>query len=423
MVAQQRGRRARVGRVLEHRPQRRRLGGPAHQEDQLARPVQRSEPGGERPVRHVLGAAERRRRVLPGHAGERHHRHAGGHARGRLVERDVPVAAQPEHREVDRRLLEDGGVTHRLGGRVVRGAVDGADRAERDALELRAQLRREAARVAGPRPAYSSSCRTVAVPGGRCPARACARRTAYIACGDRPVGRSMRECGRAQSRFSTSSAATVPTRRGSASTSGAGAGSDPSGRRCTTGMLAGFLRERTDKPNQACAGQPMTRPRGSRSMAATPIPRRNGHAAPREALHPPPPRCSCRLGGGRDRAVPDRPRRQSQPVAVDRRRPRLGVLPGAEADGGRVRTVRTRSDPARGARRPARPAGPEGGPRARQATRHPGHVRMEPRRVRQGAASRAGRGDDRRVGRALGARDGRHRPGADRGHRRRHRVR
>src|SRR5688572_9400932 len=82
----------------------------------------------------------------------------------------------------------------------------------------------------------------------------------------------MRACGRAQNRFSTSSAVTFPTRRGSASTSGVGAGSEPPGRRCTKGMLAGFLRKHADKPNQACAGQPMTRPRRSRSMAATPHP-------------------------------------------------------------------------------------------------------------------------------------------------------
>ena len=235
MIAEQRCRAARPDRLLEHRSERRPLRRPGHQQDQLARPAQRPEPDGERLGRNAAKPAERRGRVGAGllrerrpggrprpaaQAARRTRRGRRGRApapRGRSARpRPAPRGARPPRR-----------------GRSRRRPASPASR--RHALERGAELRGEARGSLGAIPAYSSSCRTVAPPLGSRPAAACARSASYMLCGERPVGSSSRACGRADSRLSTSSAATDPTRRASSSTSGAGASSVTRARRAPGG--------------------------------------------------------------------------------------------------------------------------------------------------------------------------------------------
>jgi hypothetical protein len=105
----------------------------------------------ERPEPDRIGA--RRRvvaRVLARDGRELDGAHAGGEGRRRLVEAHVAVTAEPEHREVDPLLLDDRGVTVRLGGGVGGAAVEHVHGGERDAVELRAQPGGERARVVRP---------------------------------------------------------------------------------------------------------------------------------------------------------------------------------------------------------------------------------------------------------------------------------
>ena len=182
-----------------------------------------------------------------------------------------PSRAEPEDRQVDRRRLEHGLVAGGLGSQVGRRAVDRAQRRERHAAELLAQLRGEAARVCRPeagvlvelqhgRPLAGAGCRR---PRGRAAPRTCPAATARSAAaaarraGGEPVDHELGGEGR-------------PARRGSSSTSGAGAAGTWSSvpRRPVTSRANETTEWCTaDRPTRSCL--PRREPTATRSRSST----------------------------------------------------------------------------------------------------------------------------------------------------------
>jgi hypothetical protein len=81
---------------------------------------------------------------------ERHAPHTISGTRAGLVEGDVSIASEPEHRQVNGRGIEDRLVANRLSLGVERGAVEGFAPADAEAGELAVERRAETARVVLP---------------------------------------------------------------------------------------------------------------------------------------------------------------------------------------------------------------------------------------------------------------------------------
>jgi hypothetical protein len=131
----------------QHRAERLRLAGAGDEDEQLARGQQRAESHGQRVGRDVLEPAELRCRVCSRLRVQGDEARAVLQARARLVERDVAVVAEAEHREIDRRLVEEALVARALRLRIGRRAVEAVERAEVDPAELPSQVGAEAALV------------------------------------------------------------------------------------------------------------------------------------------------------------------------------------------------------------------------------------------------------------------------------------
>ena len=140
-------------RRQEHRSQRLCLAFAGDEDEQLAGGEQRTKPDGQRVGGDVLEAAELRGCVGARPRMQRDDARALLQARSWLVERDVPVVAESEHREVDLRLVETSLVALALGGGIGRRAVESVERAEVDAAQLALEVGAEAALVVRAEPA------------------------------------------------------------------------------------------------------------------------------------------------------------------------------------------------------------------------------------------------------------------------------
>jgi hypothetical protein len=216
--------------------------------------------------------AERRRRVLPGHRGQRHppprRRPSAPGARRTRRARPAPARA-PRGRSAPPRARPHG-APPRTPGRARRRRSCGSHRAGC----------RPAARAATPR-----SC-----VGRRDPGPRTRRAAGPWRCGREVTGPGMRAkdrvhrlrrpADRQEHAGVRASPEPVQDELGGHRPDVAGLGEDqrsrgrfgPVGKTLHDAHARGFLRDRADNPKQACAGQPMTRPRASRSMAAPEFP-------------------------------------------------------------------------------------------------------------------------------------------------------
>ena len=150
VMTQQRGGRVGSDRALKRRAQRFGLVLAGHDEQDLPCRQQRPRADGQRLGGDALGAAEVAGRCGDRGRVERHAPHTVGGTRAGLVEGDVRVASEPEHREVDGRGVKDRLVADRLCLGVERGAVEGFAPADAEAGELAVERGAETARVVLP---------------------------------------------------------------------------------------------------------------------------------------------------------------------------------------------------------------------------------------------------------------------------------